>query len=280
MDGWIKIDRGLTDKPIWTCSTSKQKAILIALLTMANFKDSEWEWKGKKYVVKRGQMITSVKSICECAGKDITTQNVRTALARFEKYEFLTIETTKRSSLITIVNYNKYQDAPSEANKQTNNQLTINQQTGNNQLTINQQSTNNQLTTKEEYKERKESKECKEEKESKELKDLKNSCSEHSQTAEPEADVEAIILNDKSEWRPTQKTFEEYTRLYQDIDVKQSFAHMRAWCISNPKKCKTRNGVERFVNSWLAGDQDKASSKKSDYLNRIDNRVKVVDTWV
>ena len=34
---------------------------------------------------------------------------------------------------------------------------------------------------------------------------------------------------------------------------------MRGWSMSNPSKRKTKNGVKRFVNSWLSREQDKGS---------------------
>lgn len=77
------------------------------------------------------------------------------------------------------------------------------------------------------------------------------------QTSEPEADVAALILNDGSEWRPTEALFAEYVRLYPNVDVKQQFNEMRGWCLSSPHKRKTRRGITRFVNSWLSREQDK-----------------------
>ena len=84
------------------------------------------------------------------------------------------------------------------------------------------------------------------------------------QTSEPEADVEALILNDESEWRPTEALFAEYVRLYPNVDVKQQFNEMRSWCLSNPKKRKTKRGVTRFVNSWLGREQDKGYRRPAD----------------
>lgn len=98
------------------------------------------------------------------------------------------------------------------------------------------------------------------------------------------ADVEAVILNDNSEWKPTQSAFEEYVRLYPGVDVKQAFREMRAWCINNPTKRKTRNGVKRFVGGWLGRAQDESTRKgtenKSSYIDAVKNRVSEVDDWV
>lgn len=83
------------------------------------------------------------------------------------------------------------------------------------------------------------------------------------QTSEPEADVEPLILNDGSEWKPTEALFAEYVRLYQNVDVKQQFNEMRAWCVSNPQKRKTKRGIKRFVNSWLSREQDEGYGRSS-----------------
>ena len=140
--GWIKLHRELLDKAIWKTSTPEQKIILITLLLMANHEENEWEWNGERYSVQPGQMITSLKSIAEACGKGVTIQNVRTAIDRFEKYEFLTSKSTNKNRLITIVNYTKYQGVENEPNKQTNKQLTSNQQATNKQLTTNKNDKN------------------------------------------------------------------------------------------------------------------------------------------
>ena len=87
MNGWIKLYRDLIDKPIWKCSTPEQKVILITLLCMANHDTQEWEWQGKRFTCKPGQMVTSLESIAKACGNGVSGQNVRTAIKRFEKYD-------------------------------------------------------------------------------------------------------------------------------------------------------------------------------------------------
>lgn len=135
--GWIVLHRKLLDKPIWFESTAEQKVILITLLLMANHAEKEWEWQGKKYVAKPGQFVTSLSKIAEVCGEGISFQNVRTALKRFEKYGFLTNESTNKNRLITINNWAFYQNNPNDTNRQPNKQLTSNQQATNKQLTTN-----------------------------------------------------------------------------------------------------------------------------------------------
>ncbi len=135
--GWIKLYRELLDKPIWFESTPEQKVILVTLLLMANHDGRQWEWQGQQYYAGPGQFVTSLPKIAEKAGPGISIQNVRTALKRFEKYEFLTDKSTNKNRLITINNWAFYQEKPDATNRQANSQLTVNQQSANSQLTSN-----------------------------------------------------------------------------------------------------------------------------------------------
>ena len=96
-----------------------------------------------------------------------------------------------------------------------------------------------------------------------ELSSDNSTCSEPSKKArkqkaeEPLADVEAILLNDGSEWRPTVSQLEEYKRLYPGVDVVQEFRNMRGWCNDNPTRRKTPAGIRRFVGSWLSKEQNR-----------------------
>ena len=38
---------------------------------------------------------------------------------------------------------------------------------------------------------------------------------------------------------------------------------MKGWCEGNPAKRKTRRGIVRFVNTWLAKEQDRGGSRKA-----------------
>jgi len=137
MEGWIKLHRELKDKSIWLKSTPEQKTILITLLMMVNHKPKKWEWKGQQFEVQCGQRITSLEGIVNECGKGITTQNVRSALKRFEKLGFLTNESTKTGRLITIVKWLDYQIEETKPNKETNKEVTKTQQRANKELTPN-----------------------------------------------------------------------------------------------------------------------------------------------
>jgi hypothetical protein len=142
MAGWIKLHRELLEKAIWTTSTVEQRLVLITLLTMANHKESEWEWNGKKFKALPGQMVTSAASIAKKCGDGVTRQNIRSALVRFKKYEFLTMESTKTGMLITIVNWDVYQGNDDEPNQEPNQRPTKTQPTPNQRPTTNKNDNN------------------------------------------------------------------------------------------------------------------------------------------
>lgn len=106
-EGWIKLHRCLIDKAIWTTSTVEQRVILITILCLVNHAKKQWDWNGKKFICEPGQLITSLPSLASKSGCSI--QNIRTALKKFKKYEFLTDESTATGRLITVVNWEKYQ---------------------------------------------------------------------------------------------------------------------------------------------------------------------------
>lgn len=105
---------------------------------MANHSSKQWEWLGKKFEVLPGQFITSIDSIKSKAGKNISSQNVRTSLKRFEKLGFLTNKSTKTGRLITIVNWAFYQDENSDLTKE----VTKTSQRANKDLTPNKNDKN------------------------------------------------------------------------------------------------------------------------------------------
>jgi len=133
--GYFKIWRSLYSKPIWLNSTLEQQVILLTLMAMANFGPKQWEWEGKQFDVKPGQFITSLNSIKENSGNNVSIQNIRTALKRFEKLDFLTNQSTKTGRLLTLANWGEYQRETSEANIAPNKDLTKTSQRPNKDLT-------------------------------------------------------------------------------------------------------------------------------------------------
>ncbi len=140
--GWIKLYRCLLDDPIWQCSRPEQKVILITLLLMANHREKKWQWHGKPYICRPGQIITSLASIQAKCGKPISIRNIRTALKRFERLGFLTNQSTPHNRLITICQWDTYQNTIDSDDKPTDSSLPENRQTPDNRLTPNKNDKN------------------------------------------------------------------------------------------------------------------------------------------
>ena len=69
--------------------------------------------------------------------------------------------------------------------------------------------------------------------------------------------VISLPLNDGSEFGVTAVMVSEFSVLYPAVDVMQELRNMRGWLLNNPKNRKTAGGICRFINSWLAREQDK-----------------------
>ena len=67
----------------------------------------------------------------------------------------------------------------------------------------------------------------------------------------------SITLNDKTEYPITEADIEGWKDLYPAVDVMQELRKMKGWSDANPTKRKTKAGIKRFINAWLAKEQDK-----------------------
>lgn len=103
MEGWIKIHRGLLDWE-WYSDTNCVRMAL-HLLLMANFQTKRW----RGITVERGQLVTSRSILARETG--LSEREVRTAISKLEKSDFLTSRATNGYSVVTICNYEKYQSS-------------------------------------------------------------------------------------------------------------------------------------------------------------------------
>ena len=66
-----------------------------------------------------------------------------------------------------------------------------------------------------------------------------------------------LPLNDGTEYPVLQEQCHEWAGLYPAVDVIQQLRQMRAWLIANPRKKKTKSGINRFIVTWLSKEQDR-----------------------
>lgn len=77
---------------------------------------------------------------------------------------------------------------------------------------------------------------------------------------QPETIVCSLLLNDGTEYFISDAYIAQMQQLFPNVDVWQQMLKMKAWCINNPRKRKTRRGITAFINSWLSKEQDRGPS--------------------
>ncbi len=126
---WIKLHSKMLNWE-WYKNANTMRVFIHCLLK-ANWKDGKFQGKD----ISRGSFVTSLETLSKELG--LSVQQIRTSLNHLISTNEITNESFSQYRIITVVNYELYQ----QVNKENNNQITNNQQT-----------TNNQLTTIEEYK--------------------------------------------------------------------------------------------------------------------------------
>ncbi len=148
---FIKLDRNILNWGWYTDLTTK--AVFLHMLLKANIQDKMWLGKP----VKRGQLVTSTNHLS--AELSLSVQSVRTALSHLRDTGEITTKATTKFTIVTIVNFEKYQAINAYTNENSTNKSLANehtkQPTANTQLTNNQQASNKQLTTTKEIKNKK-----------------------------------------------------------------------------------------------------------------------------
>lgn len=100
--GWVKSWRKIKN---WEWYRTPNMAHLFQhLFREANSEDGRWQG----IEVKRGQIVTGIESLSLETG--ISVRSVRTCLERLKSTRELTIKTTNKYSIITLCNYDSYQE--------------------------------------------------------------------------------------------------------------------------------------------------------------------------
>lgn len=87
--------------------------------------------------------------------------------------------------------------------------------------------------------------------------------------------VITLPLNDGTEYPILQADVDKWAGLYPAVDVTQELRNMWGWLDANPAKLKTKKGVRRFVNGWLAKEQNKGGSapRESPKRNKVGEKL-------
>lgn len=125
MEGWIKLYRCTLDNPI-VCKDGDYFAVWCYLLLKATHKEIDMVFNGKRITLNSGQLITGRKTIS--AKLNINESKVKRILICFESDQQIDRQRGNQSSLISILNWEKYQQDDQQNDQQVTSKWTANDQ--------------------------------------------------------------------------------------------------------------------------------------------------------
>ena len=122
--GFITLYRKIVDWE-WYSDANVFRVFTHLILT-ANWEPKKW--KGE--LVSRGQKVISIQKLAQETG--LTEQSVKTAIKKLKLTGEITTKATNKYTIVTLINYDFYQDKEKQLTNKTTSELTNEQQTTNN----------------------------------------------------------------------------------------------------------------------------------------------------
>ena len=107
--GWIRLYRDIENHDIWNHKPYSFAHAWMDLILSAEYQDSTTVIRNKTFKVKRGQLSTSLRKLAEKWGWGQKT--VINYLSELKKRRMIRLKQDNFGTIITIVNYEKYQGA-------------------------------------------------------------------------------------------------------------------------------------------------------------------------
>lgn len=150
MSGWIKLHRQIRNH--WVFKNANYFKAWVVIISEVNHKSTKIVIEGELIECKRGQSINSLATWVKILGDDWTIQKLRTFLKLLEKDEMINTEGLRKTTRLTVCNYESYQSEQQGDNKQTTNrQQGDNKEITTNKNVENEKNVNNTIPTKEEF---------------------------------------------------------------------------------------------------------------------------------
>ena len=127
MDGWLKLYRSILDSAVF--QDAEVLKVWIWLICNVAFEQHDTICYGKVITIKPGQIATGRKKIAQCT--DLNENKVYRALTTLKSLGNIEIKATNKYSIITVVNWDKYQDENGKrtsSEQQTNSKTTTEEQ--------------------------------------------------------------------------------------------------------------------------------------------------------
>ena len=134
MDGWLKLYRSILDSAVF--QDAEILKVWIWLLCNVAFEQHDTVCYGKVIHLKTGQIATGRKKIAQCT--DLNENKVYRALTVLKSLGNIEIKATNKYSIITVVNWDKYQDENvkrTSSEQQTNSKTTTEEHQSNSKTT-------------------------------------------------------------------------------------------------------------------------------------------------
>jgi len=109
MSGYIKLHRKIRNNALLS-KNPMARFVFMEILLEAAWRDTEQDWRGQAVKLKRGQALLSRKQLRDLTG--LTDQKIRTIVSALTNHQIVKINQPLTSSpcVITICNYETYQD--------------------------------------------------------------------------------------------------------------------------------------------------------------------------
>jgi len=240
-EGYIKLYRNLLENPV----TSKPEMAWLwcVLLLSANHKDVKRIWNGKSIIIKAGQMITGRKQLSRLTG--LSESFIYRALKYFESEQQIEQQKNNKFTLITILNWDKYQG------NGTTNEQQIEQQM-NNQRTTSEQPVNTN----------------KNDKNVKNDKNKEYTAPDVYKTSEAESEISSSKNKKKISFNRdlhkfegiTEEDIELWCEAYPAVKLDVEIKKMIDWILSAGSKGYKSNW-RKFITNWFSRCQDRGGTK-------------------
>jgi hypothetical protein len=128
-NGWILLHRKFLN---WEWfKDPKMVHFFLYCLLRANHKEQRW----KGIIIKPGQFVFGYESVKENTG--LSRQSMRTCITKLKSTDSITVRSTHRFSIITIVNWAQYQNNKNSPTYQSTQKTTLEQPSNNPPTTVN-----------------------------------------------------------------------------------------------------------------------------------------------
>lgn len=125
--GWISIHRKILENPL--SNKPDYLSVWLHILLMANHENKSFIWNNQKQIVREGQLLTGRKELSKKTG--VAESQVYKILNYLEKEQQIEQQKTTKYTVITIVNWSRYQQKEQQKEQQSNNRVTTEQQQSN-----------------------------------------------------------------------------------------------------------------------------------------------------